>query len=62
MVIDIEKEIHKEFEDQIKKAITDLGTEKLRPIKDVLPEDVSYFDIKYYIAKMKKGDKKEPTT
>ena len=55
MDIDIEKEISKEFEDQIKKAIFDLGTEKLKPIKDVLPEGVSYFDIKYYITMTKKN-------
>lgn len=62
MDIDIEKEINKEFEEQIKKAIIDLGTEKLRPIKDALPEEVSYFDIKYYITMMNKSNKKEPTT
>ena len=51
---DIEKDIHTEFEEDILKAIKEIGTEKLRPIKDALAEEISYFDIKYYIAKLNK--------
>ena len=54
MDIDIEKDIHTDFENDIIKVINDLGTEKLRPLKDALPDTVSYLDIRYYIAKMKK--------
>ena len=54
MDIDIEKDIHIDFEDDIVKVIHELGTEKLRPLKDALPDKVSYLDIRYYIARMNK--------
>ena len=34
----------------IYEAIEKVGTEKLRPIKDLLPDKVNYLDIRYYIA------------
>ena len=52
MEIELEKEIQTQFENIIYEAIDKVGTEKLRPIKDILPENVNYFDIRYYIAKM----------
>lgn len=52
MEIELEKEIQTQFEKIIYEAISKVGTEKLRPIKDVLPENVNYLDIRYYIAKM----------
>lgn len=51
MDIDLEKEIQTQYENDILKVINEIGTEKLKPIKEALPEDVSYFDIKYYIIK-----------
>lgn len=54
MDIDIEKDIHTEFENNIVNVIHELGTEKLRPLKDALPDKVSYLDIRYYIAKINK--------
>jgi ATP-dependent DNA helicase RecQ len=53
MEFNLEKDIHTEFKDEIIKAIQDIGTEKLRPIKDALGEKVSYLDIRYYICKLK---------
>lgn len=50
MDLDLTKYVHTEFEDEIMNAIRDIGTEKLKPIKEALPEDVSYFDIRYYVA------------
>lgn len=54
MDIDLEKEINTQFENIIYNAIKKVGTEKLRNIKDILPHEVSYLDIRYYIAKMNK--------
>ena len=48
--LDLTKYVHTEFKTEIEKAINDIGIEKLKPIKEALPEDVSYFDIRYYIA------------
>lgn len=50
MELDLEKEINVKYKDQIVDAIKKYGTKKLKPLKDVLPDEVSYFDIKYYIA------------
>lgn len=52
MEIDLEKEINTNHEKLICETIKKLGTEKLRNIKDALPHDVTYLDIRYYIAKM----------
>ena len=51
MDINLSSYVQKEFEEDIKKVINELGYERLRPIKDALPEKVSYFDIKYFIIK-----------
>lgn len=56
MDVDIEKEINTKFEGQIYEAIRNIGIEKLKPLKEALPEEVSYMDIKYYILKYKKSD------
>ena len=50
MDLNLEKYVHTEYRDEILKAIEEIGTEKLKPIKEALPEEVSYFDIKYYVA------------
>lgn len=54
MDIDLEKDVHTQFEDLIYDAIDKLGLEKLRPLKDFLPDDVSYLDINYFVVKYKK--------
>ena len=56
--IDLEKDIHTEFENEIVKAIQDIGAKKLKPLKEALGDKVSYLDIRYYICKLKqKGEK-----
>ena len=55
MDIDLEKDVHTQFEGIIYDAIDKLGFEKLRPLKDFLPEDVSYLDINYFVVKYKKN-------
>lgn len=53
MDVDIEKYIHTEFSKIILEKIEELGFERLKPLKDALPERVSYFDIRYYVSKYK---------
>ncbi len=48
--LDLEKEIHTNYEKQIYEAIEKYGTQKLKPLKEALPEEVSYLDIRYYIT------------
>lgn len=55
MDIDLEKDIHTQFESIIYDAIDKFGFEKLRPLKDFLPDDVSYLDINYFVVKYKKN-------
>ena len=50
MDLNLEKYVHTEYRDEILKVIEKIGTEKLKPIKEALPEEVSYFDIRYYVA------------
>ncbi len=50
--INLAKEVNTNFEDEIYNAINRCNSGKLREIKDMLPDEVSYFDIKYYIIKM----------
>lgn len=54
MDISIEQYIHLEFEDAIYKAMYNIGYEKLKPLKESLPPEVTYFDIKYFIIKYEK--------
>lgn len=49
--INIEKNINTKYKSQILNVINKIGIEKLKPIKEALPEEVTYFDIKYYILK-----------
>ena len=51
--IDLSKYIHSNYEQDIYNAIDTYGAEKLRVLKDALPEGVSYFDIKYFLIKYK---------
>lgn len=54
MDIDLEKDIQTKFEKDIFEAINSIGYEKLRPLKDHLPPEVTYFDIQYYVEKYKR--------
>ena len=51
MEISLEKDIHMQFEEDVYRVIEALGTEKLKPLKEALPREVSYFDIKYFVIK-----------
>ena len=50
MDIDLEKDVNTKYKDDIENAIRNIGTDKLKPIKEALCSDVSYFDIRYYVA------------
>ena len=53
MDIDLKAYVQTQYELQIMQAIETVGTEKLKPLKEVLPEEVTYFDIRYYVTKSK---------
>ena len=55
--LDLEKEIHTEYKDVICDAINTFGTDKLKPLKDAVPNAVSYLDIRYYIYELEKNNK-----
>ena len=44
--------INPDIEAKILSAINEVGTERLKPIKELLPEDISYEDIRIVIAKI----------
>ena len=46
-------DLTEEKEEQIKKAIDKVGTEKLRPIKDIVGKEISYGQIKVCMLAMK---------
>lgn len=52
MEIDLEKEIHTQYEKEICNMIHFMKGALLRDIKAALPYEVTYFDINYYIAKL----------
>ena len=54
MEINLEKDIHTDLKDIIYVAIKNWNTDKLRDLKDALPENVTYFDIRYYLIQMEK--------
>lgn len=50
--IDLEKDIHTQYEKEICNMIHFMKDSLLRDIKSALPYEVTYFDINYYIAKL----------
>ncbi|MEW6065881.1 ATP-dependent DNA helicase [Desulforamulus profundi] len=52
--VDWDTLIPQEYEDLILKKIKELGAERLKPIKDALPEEVDYLAIKAVLCKYKK--------
>ncbi len=52
--INLTKDIQMQFEKNIFDAIDEFGYEKLKILKENLPNKVNYFDIRYFIAKYKK--------
>lgn len=55
--IDLTRCVNTQYENDIISAIDKLGCEKLKPLKEILPNEVSYFDIKYYVLKFSKNKK-----
>lgn len=54
MEIDIDKYVQFEYEDIIIEKIKEIGFDKLKPLKEALPDSVSYFDIHYFIIRFKR--------
>jgi ATP-dependent DNA helicase RecQ len=54
MDVDFAKLIPAEFVPQLVKAVEEAGREKLKPIKELLPEEVNYFMIKGFLMMSKK--------
>ena len=54
MDIDLSEYINEDFKDIIYEAIKDVGYERLRAIKDFVPDEVDYFNIKYFVIRYKK--------
>ena len=48
--------VQHEFSDEIVKVIDDVGTAMLKPIKERLPDEVTYATIKYYVGMYQKND------
>ena len=53
--IDLSNYINLDAKDLVFDAIRKCGMEKLKPIKEALPSDISYFDIKYFLVCFKKS-------
>ncbi|ERJ11957.1 DNA helicase RecQ [Haloplasma contractile] len=49
--IDFDRFINKDFETEIVDVIKEVGGAKLKPIKEALPDEVTYTDIKFTISK-----------
>ena len=47
--INLGEYINPEYKDLVFSAIEKVGTEKLKPIKELLPPEVDYFNIKYFL-------------
>lgn len=53
MDINLDKYIHADYGKLVFEKINEIGFKKLKPLKESLPDEVSYFDIKYYVIKYK---------
>lgn len=51
--VDWDRFINADYEEQITDAIQQIGTDKLKPLKETLPQEVDYFMIKAVIQKLK---------
>ncbi|XJZ27853.1 DNA helicase RecQ [Bacillota bacterium Lsc_1132] len=52
--VDLEAMVPNEFVPLLEQAVAKAGDEKLKPIKELLPDEVSYFIIKAYLVSRKK--------
>ncbi|WP_413303044.1 DNA helicase RecQ [Bacillus sp. 1P10SD] len=53
--VDFSKHIPAEYIQLLEKAVEEAGRDRLKPIKELLPEDVSYFMIKAYVYFLSKN-------
>ena len=53
--VDLAAMIPNEFVPLLEQAVAEAGDEKLKPIKELLPDEVSYFMIKAYLVSQKKA-------
>ena len=54
MEINLDEYINEDFRDDVYCAIEQVGYERLRDIKDLVPNEVDYFNIKYFVIDYKK--------
>lgn len=54
MEINLDEYINEDFRDDVYCAIEQVGYERLRDIKDFVPNEVDYFNIKYFVIDYKK--------
>lgn len=54
MEINLNEYINEDFRDDVYCAIEQVGYERLRDIKDLVPNEVDYFNIKYFVIDYKK--------
>ncbi|HBC84774.1 MAG TPA: hypothetical protein DCZ30_05050 [Clostridiales bacterium] len=60
MEINLDEYINEDFRDDVYCAIEQVGYERLRDIKDLVPNEVDYFNIKYFVIDYKK-ESSEPS-
>jgi ATP-dependent DNA helicase RecQ len=56
MEVDFSKLIPAEYIPLLQKAVEEAGRSRLKPIKDLLPEEVSYFMVKSYLYFLSKNN------
>jgi ATP-dependent DNA helicase RecQ len=57
MDVDFDLLIPSKYLSELEKAVAEAGRERLKPIKELLPEEVSYFMIKVFLYKLRELDK-----
>ena len=58
MPVDISKLVSPEVRQQIETAIEEHGTEKLKPLRESLPENITYNQIRFVVAERLKGQER----
>ncbi len=53
ITVDLDSFISQQYEEMILMAINEIGSDKLKPLKESLPEEIDYFTIKAVLAKYK---------
>ncbi|MDN3017425.1 DNA helicase RecQ [Paenibacillus sp. BSR1-1] len=53
--VDFSKHVPSEYIPLLEKAVAEVGRDRLKPIKEILPEEISYFMIKVYVYFLSKN-------